>query len=75
MHLKKLLRDSQRCKPDRKDYWIEPKLRVIVDNRYFAFTIIPIIYFLPRPYIHDGQCCVGIRWLNIHICFGIWRLK
>lgn len=75
MHLKKLFYALQRCKPDRKDYYIEPKIRLIVDDRHFAFALIPTVYFIPWPYIHNGLCCVDIMWLNIHVCFGVWRLK
>ena len=75
MKLKKLFEDLKRTHYLRKDYYIQPKVSVAIDDRHFRFFLLPTITFVPFPYIWTGSCCLEIAWLNIHICFGVWRTK
>ena len=75
MKLKKLFEALKRCKPDRKDYYIEPKIKCEVDDRYFRFFILPTILFVPWISRYHGSSCCEIMWLNLRVCIGIWRRK
>ena len=75
MKLKKLFDVLKRCKPDRKDYYIEPKIFFEVDDSNFSFFLLPTVMFVPWPYRYKGMCCIEMMWLNLHIGIGIWKSK
>jgi hypothetical protein len=75
MKLKKLFKFLKRCRPDRKDYYIEPKVVFWVDDSNFSFFVLPTIVFVPWIYRYKGVCCCEIMWLNLHIGIGIWQSK
>ena len=75
MKLKKLFNNLKSCKPIRKDYYIEPKIRCEVDDRYFRFFLLPTIMFVPWISRYNGLCCCEILWLNLRIGMGVWRRK
>lgn len=75
MKLKKLFKTLKDCKPDRNKYYIEPKIKFVVDEWHYEFFLLPTISVLPWPYRYNGRCCWEIAWLNMRICIGIWRSK
>lgn len=74
MRLKNLIADLKKCKPNRKEYYIEPKVRFNVDEPSL-FLFLPTIVFVPWIYRYNGMACCEIAWLNLHIGIGIWRRK
>jgi len=75
MRLKKLFRSFRDCKPEREKYCIEPKITFEVDTYSYIFSFLPTIVFVPWTYRYTGSAPLSITWLNMSICFGIWRRK
>ena len=75
MKLKKLLKVLKDCKPNRKNYYIKPKITFEVDEHHYHFLLLPTISFVPWPYRYNRMACWEISWLNMHICIGEWRTK
>ena len=57
----------------RKNYYIEPKVKFIVDEAYWS--LLPTIFYEPWGYRYIGTIVIDIHWLIFHIGIGIWRMK
>lgn len=60
-------------KDNRKDYYIEPKIVLIVDESYWS--LLPTVFYEPWGYRYTGTIVLDIHWLIFHIGIGIWRMK
>ena len=75
MKLKKFFKSLKECKPMRDEYYIEKKFVFEIDDSHYGFYILPTILFVPWICRYTGSCCIEIMWLNLHLCWGIWRRK
>lgn len=69
----KLFEDLKRCKGDRKEYKIQPTIRLLVDNEDYSISFFPTIiwqFWIYRYPNTDGV--IDIWWLHYHILIGKW---
>lgn len=62
------------CKEDRKKYYIEKKIKFVVDKEYL-FSFFPTVIWGPWPWRYEYSYVIEIWWLNFNIGIGVWRKK
>lgn len=75
MKLKRMFETLLNCRPDRKKYYIEKKIKFEVDEHDYMFSFLPTVIWVPWPWRHNYSYVVEIWWLNFNIGIGVWREK
>lgn len=71
----KLIQKHKQYKPNRKDYYIEPRIRFGIDTRDYYMELLPSITFVPWFNRHIGESIICIQWLHMAVGLGIWKRK
>lgn len=71
MRLINLFKDLKRLKPYRKDYYIEPKIKLLTDIS--LISLLPTIIWVPWIYRYPNCYVVEIMFLNFDIGIGLWK--
>ena len=70
-----LFKTLRKLKPQRKDWYVKPAIKIEIDREYYVFHFLPTVVWMPWPYRYPDQFIVCISWFNLHIGFFKWIRK
>lgn len=68
-----LFKDLRKCRKYRKNYYIKPDVKVVLDNR--LFVLLPTIMVQPWVYRHPDSYVFELRWLGVRVGIGLFLYK